>query len=260
MPFLKLCGNRLIKGASLDPCWLNNTRPMQIDDLILLIHPILAVTLVFPILGVVTHRAWQTRQRRLQMADGGKSKLPPLVGTEHVTIGRWLAGAVVGISLLGMLHPTLKNLIAKQVWPQAPFQVVFIVLLYGLTIASLIFLYRARTKLWRGTFATLTGMGLVILACQDGIYRRDHEWFVSHFYYGVTAALLMVFSVAIVADIYQDRTNRWRNTHIVLNSIALVLFLGQGITGSRDLLEIPLGWQKAHLGSCDFVAQKCPKP
>jgi hypothetical protein len=33
----------------------------------------------------------------------------------------------------------------------------------------------------------------------------------------------------------------WRRVHIALNSIAMLLFLLQGITGVRDLLEIPVG-------------------
>ena len=48
----------------------------------------------------------------------------------------------------------------------------------------------------------------------------------------------MIFSLAIVKDIYKDKSNRWRNAHIILNCFALLLFMGQGITGARDLLEI----------------------
>jgi hypothetical protein len=48
----------------------------------------------------------------------------------------------------------------------------------------------------------------------------------------------MVFSLAIVEDIYKDKSNRWRNFHIILNCVALLLFVGQGFTGSRDLFEI----------------------
>jgi hypothetical protein len=110
--------------------------------------------------------------------------------------------------------------------------------MFAATIASLVFLYRAREQHWRGIFATLTGMGLVVLGCQDGVFRRTNEWYWSHYYIGITSALLMVFSLAIVEDIYQDRSNRWRNVHIILNCIALLLFIGQGMTGTRDLFEI----------------------
>ncbi|HEY9609919.1 MAG TPA: DUF4079 family protein [Allocoleopsis sp.] len=38
--------------------------------------------------------------------------------------------------------------------------------------------------------------------------------------------------------IYKDRSNGWRNVHIILNCFALLLFIGQGMTGTRDLFEI----------------------
>ncbi|HEY9666707.1 MAG TPA: DUF4079 domain-containing protein [Coleofasciculaceae cyanobacterium] len=76
----------------------------------------------------------------------------------------------------------------------------------------------------------------------------------------MTAALLMIFSLAIASDIYKDRSNRWRYVHIILSCAALHLFLGQGITGTRDLLEIPLSWQKSHIYQCDFVNKTCPQP
>jgi hypothetical protein len=106
-------------------------------------------------------------------------------------------------------------------------------------------LYQARQQLSRGVLATLTGgVALAVWGFQDGIFRRDDEWLVSHFYYGFTAALLMVFSLAIVPEIYQKRSHRRRKIHTVLSCIALLLFLPQGVTGSRDLWEIPLIWQK----------------
>ncbi len=179
---------------------------VEINDAILLLHPAIAVLFVLPLIGMVINLAWQTRQRRLQNAGGGKSKIPPVVGP-----------------------------------------VLFIVLLFAATIASLFFLYRAEQRLWRGVFATLTGAGLIVLGCQDGVFRRTNEWYVSHYYIGITAAMLMIFPLAIVPDIYKDRSNRWRIAHTVLNCIALLLFVGQGMTGTRDLLEIPLGWQEPYV-------------
>ncbi|MEG4443589.1 DUF4079 domain-containing protein [Microcoleus sp. AT9_B5] len=85
---------------------------------------------------------------------------------------------------------------------------------------------------------------------KDGIFRRDGECLVSHFY-GIAATLLMVFSRAITPEFYRDRSHRWRKIYTVLNCIALLLFLGQRVTGSRDLLEIRLNWQKARVYQCD---------
>jgi Protein of unknown function (DUF4079) len=233
---------------------------MELADFLGLIHPAIAVFFVFPLIGMVVNFAWATRQRRLQTLDSGKSKIPTVVGVEHRRLGNWLTGAVVGLALVGLSYPIGKNIIKNQLWNKEIFQVVFILLMFAATIASLVLLYRAKQALWRGVFATLTGAGLVILGCQDGVFRRTNEWYWSHYYFGIAAALLMIFSLAIVPDIYKDRSNRWRIVHTILNSIALLLFIGQGMTGTRDLLEIPLSWQEPYIYQCDFVKKACPTP
>ncbi|HEY9738242.1 MAG TPA: DUF4079 domain-containing protein [Trichocoleus sp.] len=224
-------------------------------DLLRLIHPILAVAYVFPLIGIATYFAVQTRQRRLAVAAKEKTQVNATVGREHTQIGRWLAGSVVGLVLVGLAHPIFKYLNNNQVWVSDPFQGTFIVLMFALTIAALVFLYRAQTRLWRAVFATLTGAGLIILGCQDGVFRRTYEWYVSHYYFGMAAALLMIFSLAILPDIYKSR--RWRLVHVVLNSVALLLFISQGVTGTRDLLEIPLHWQEPFIYQCDFANKVC---
>ena len=233
---------------------------MEFKDFMALLHPILAVAIVFPMLGVVLNMGWQTMQRRKQVAIDTKSKIPPVVGPEHVKVGRILSGSVVGVTLLGLAYPIFEHIWSKQVWSKNSFQVIFIVLMFVATVTSLVMLYQATPALWRGIFATLTGTGLVILGTQDGVYRRTNEWYWSHYYIGITAALIMVFSLAIIEDIYKDRSNRWRTIHVILNSIAVLLFLGQGMTGTRDLLEIPLNWQKPYIYTCDFTNKTCPKP
>lgn len=243
---------------------------MNAEDFAGLIHPTLAVVFVFPLIGIVVNYALQTRQRRLQSKEGAKSKIPPSVGTAHLKLGRWLTNSVVVLALIGVAHPIFTKMAKNQVWAQDSLRAWFIVLMFGATLASLFFLNRAAAKLWRGVFATLTGMGLIVLGSQPEVYRRGeifdfatkqwftNEWYASHYYFGVTAALLMIFSLAIFPDIYKDKTNRWRKTHVILNSIAVLLFISQGMTGTRDLLEIPLGWQETHLYKCDFVNKVCP--
>jgi len=228
---------------------------MEFRDVILLLHPAIAVLVVFPLIGIIINRALQVRQRRLQTLATGKSKIPPTVGQEHTQLGRWLTGAVVGIVLIAFANDIFGNILDKQVWTKAPFQVVFIGLLFVAALASLYLLYQAKEKNWRGIFATLTGMGLVVLGCQDGIYRKTDQWYISHYYYGLTAAVLMIFSLSILPDIYKDKTNRWRKVHIILSSIALLLFIGQGITGTRALLEVPLTWQEPYINM--LYEQKC---
>jgi hypothetical protein len=230
---------------------------MELSDFVTLIHPAIAVIFVFPLIGNVVNFAWAARQRRLQTKAKVKSKIPPVVGAEHKRLGDWLTASVVGLTLLGVGHPIAENIIKQQLLSKSPFQVVFIILLFAATIASLVFLYKAKKKQWRATFATLTGIGIVILGCQDGVFRRTNEWYWSHYYYGIAASLLMVFSLAIVPEIYRDKTNKWRIIHTSVNTFALLLFIGQGMTGVRDLLEIPLSWQKPFVFQCDFTNKTC---
>lgn len=217
---------------------------MKFENFILIVHPFLAIILVFPLLGISLHYAWQTRQRRLQLvAEGGKSKIAPTVGREHVQIGRWLAGTVIGVTLVALVYSIIWGsggwLDKAKESKLDNFQVTFITLMVFATTASFVLLYRARIPLWRIVFSVLTTMGLIILGSQDGVWRLSDQWYWSHYYIGLAAAILMIISLAIVEEIYRDRSNGWRTAHIVLNCIAVLLFLGQAITGSRDLLDIP---------------------
>ena len=51
---------------------------------------------------------------------------------------------------------------------------------------------------------------------------------------------------------------RLRRLHVTASVLAELLFVMQGITGTRDLLEIPLSWQKPAVYACDFDLQSCP--
>lgn len=232
---------------------------MTAADLLRLIHPALAATVVLPLIGIVSYFAWETRQRRLKTAAGHKTKIPPGVGPEHAKLGRILTGAVVGIALLGIGHPVIKTLIKNDTWADHPFQVIFIGLIGLATLASLVMLYSAKANdpLWRAIFAGLSSAGVVILGFQEGVFRRDSEWYVSHFYFGITVTILMIISLAVLPEIYKDRSQRWRRIHALLNTVALLLFIGQGMTGVRDLLEIPLTWQEPFIYQCDFANQTC---
>ncbi len=235
---------------------------MTFVDILAIVHPALVVIFVFPLIGIVVNYAWQTYQRRIQSKQGKKTKIPPLVGRSHVDLGKWLAASVVVAVLIALSYAMTYG--GNGFVDQAKagnlklFSVIFVVLILIATISSLVFLYQARQPLWRGVFATLTGMGLVLLGVQDGVWRNTPQWYWSHYYYGIVAAFLMIFSLAITPDIYQDRTNRWRYAHIILNCFALLVFVGLGITGTRDLLEIPLSWQKPHIYQCDFENFTCP--
>lgn len=215
---------------------------MKLVDFLLIIHPVTAVICIFPLIGIVSYFAGQTRQKRLRTLNLNlnkkKSEILTLVGRKHVFMGRWLSGSVVGVSLLGLAYPIGENIINNRLWSNNLFFFLFILTMFAVTIAALVILQKTRQKHWRVVFATLTGIGLVILGFQDGVFRRDSQWYMSHFYFGILVTLLMIFSLAILENIYQDCSNRWRSVHIILNCLALLLFIAQGITGIRDVLEI----------------------
>lgn len=120
--------------------------------MILLLHPAIAVIVVFPLIGIVVNRALQVRQRRLQTATDGKSKIPPVVGQEHVKLGRTLTGSVVGIVLIAFAFDIFSNILEKQVWTKAPFQVILVALFFIAAIASLALLYKAGDRLSASDF------------------------------------------------------------------------------------------------------------
>jgi len=248
---------------------------LELTDYLRIAHPSLTVMVVFPLIGIVVSMAWQTRQRRLATKDEGKSKIPPIVGFEHVKYGKWLAGAVVVTSLLGLTHPTARFFVRAlytpewnaEAWNKLQGELFITVAFFVVTAISLAFLYFARNRLWSIVFGILTTVGILLIGFQDkifrpdmaygAIFRRDDAWFLSHFYFGITAAVLMVVSLVMIQDIYRDRSNRFRWAHIILNSFAFLLFLGQGFTGARDLLEIPLSWQEPFVYGCDYPNKTC---
>ncbi|MGB3533076.1 MAG: DUF4079 domain-containing protein [Microcoleaceae cyanobacterium] len=216
---------------------------MELKDMMALVHPALAVAVVFPAIGMAVNFAWQTRQRRLQnLQPDVKSKIPPVVGREHLKIGRWLTGSVVGVSLIALAASVTFKGVFKDFSADKMPEAIFVVLMFVATITSLVFLYKAKPNqpLWRGIFAALSSAGLIILGAQDGVWRLSDQWYISHYYYGVAASILMIISLAIVPEIYKNKN--WRVAHIGLNCIALLLFFGQAVTGSRDLFQIPGSW------------------
>ncbi|WP_259723691.1 DUF4079 domain-containing protein [Synechococcus sp. CS-1332] len=73
---------------------------------------------------------------------------------------------------------------------------------------------------------------------------------------GISLVGLMLFSVACRPKTL--RHFRWRRLRISAKALAALIFLAQGLTGPRDLLEIPLSWQKATVYACDYTAMRCP--
>jgi Protein of unknown function (DUF4079) len=207
---------------------------LSAKDTILLLHPVLAIIVVFPLLGIVIQRGWQVRQKRTNKTDEIKSS--PSIGKEHVQIGRCLVVATIGITLLSLDRAIYSTLLAKSAGIGAG---VLILLLNLSILAGLIALFRARRQQHRWIWAAFAGIGMMVLGAQDGVYRRDAEWYVSHFYYGMTASLIAITAVAMQSLIYAPQGQNWRKLHVGLNVVMVLLFIFQAISGTRDLLEIP---------------------
>ena len=224
-------------------------------DWLWILHPALAVVVVYPLLGLVMSLAWQTRQRRV-----AKQKHPPTVGRDHSDVGRWLAASVVWLVLIA-----LAVSIASKV-PLADFAggvtraAQLLVVLLG-TSASLIALWRCQAAVFRFSFSVLTFIGVLALGAQPEVWRVSDDLFSSgfwqsHYWSGVAVTGLMLLSLSARREITRDL--RVRRLHVTASILAAVLFLMQGVTGTRDLLEIPLSWQKPAVYRCDFVLQTCP--
>ncbi|MCG9886946.1 MAG: DUF4079 domain-containing protein [Cyanobacteria bacterium] len=233
-------------------------------DWLMIVHPTLSVALIFPLLGIVVRYAWQTRQRRLRQGGGGPGSIPATAGPDHVRLGRWLAYGVVGVTLVAygfILFVWKFNVLDGQLWGDRGGIFALQLALMGVTVGSMALLTRSRSRLWRIVFAALASLGVLVLGGQEGVYHRSEEWYISHYYYGVAVAILMIGSIAITPEIYRDRTHRWRIAHSLINALALLLFIGQGLTGSRDLLEISLSWQTPVINAqCDWANKTCTVP
>ncbi len=230
---------------------------MQSVDWLWLIHPALAVVLVYPLLGMVLRLAQQTRDRRLNQA-----KHPPTVGRDHADLGKWLAGSVVAIVLLAeaVVIATKHSLSSFEGGVGRLALLLLVLVGSGVALAAL---WRVKRPVYRASFALLCWAGVITLGLQPEVFRLcdnplDPAFWQSHFWGGVGLSGLMLFSVACRPEIHKHL--RWRRLHVSANALAALIFMAQGISGPRDLLEIPLNWQKATLYRCDFEARTCPAP
>jgi hypothetical protein len=224
-------------------------------DWLWILHPFLAVVLVYPLVGVVVRLAVQTRARRLK-----NQKLPVTVGRDHSDLGRWLAAAVVLLVLvaLSVVIGTKAPLVQFEGGLARAIQLLLV--LFG-TIVSLLALWRCTRPGLRLAFSLITWAGVLGLGAQPEVWRLSDNPFTpafwqSHYWAGVGVTGLMLFSLGARAEILRDI--RIRRLHVTANVLADLLFLTQGLTGTRDLLEIPLSWQKSTIYRCDFNAKSCP--
>ena len=228
---------------------------LQTVDWLTLLHPVLAVVLVYPLLGMVLRLAAQTRDRRLNQA-----KLPPTVGREPADLGQCLATAVVGIVLLALAVVILTKH-PLSAFQGGPGRLGLLLLVLLGSVVALVVLWRAKHPLYRASFALLCWAGVLALGMQSEVYRLGDnpfqgDFWQSHYWGGAGLTGLMLFSVASRPEVTKQL--RWRRLHVSANVLAALLFLGQGISGTRSLLEIPLSWQKPAIQACNFKTNSCP--
>jgi len=225
-------------------------------DWLWILHPTLAVVLIYPLIGVVVRLGIQTKARRV---DG--AKLPPATGRDHADLGRWLSAGVVAISLVALTVVIATDAPPSQFPGGAARACQLLLVLVG-TLLALITLWRATEKATRLAFALITWAGVISLGAQPEVFRLSDnpfqaEFWQSHYWAGVAVVGLMLFSLGARPEILREL--RWRRLHVSANLLAAVLFVIQGMTGTRDLLEIPLHWQKSTLETCNWTTHVCPQ-
>ena len=224
-----------------------------------LLHPVLVILFVYPVVGATIRLGILVREKRL-----GITQQPALVPREHADHGRWLTAGVVVAVLIALVY----SLLSKAVEPGAAFaggsaRLGLLMVVAAGTLVALLALLKVKQPALRASFTLLIWAGLLGLGSQPEIWRLSDNPFSpafwgSHYWSGVLLTGLLLFNLAARPEI--TRRPFWRRLHIASNLLVMVLLAVQAITGSRDLLEIPLSWQKPAIYRCDFQNRTCPEP
>ena len=228
---------------------------MELIDWLWIVHPALAVVVIYPLTGMIVFLGRQTRQRRV---DG--ARLPATVARDHRDLGKWLATGIVTVVLVAIT----VSILTKSFWSDPGQQVLraaSLLLVLAGTVVALLVLWRVQQRWQRILFALLTWAGVLGLGAQPEVWRVSDDpgtfaFWTSHYWTGMGLVALTLFSMAISPE--TTRRLAWRQVHLTAGGMAAVLFLVQGISGTKDLLEIPLSWQKPAIYQCDFSARRCP--
>jgi hypothetical protein len=224
-----------------------------------LLHPVLVILFVYPVVGATIRLGILVREKRL-----GITQQPALVPREHADHGRWLTAGVVVAVLIALVY----SFLSKAAEPGAAFaggaaRLALLMVVAAGTLVALLALLKVKQPALRASFTLLTWAGLLGLGSQPEIWRLSDNPFSaafwsSHYWSGVLLTGLLLFNLAARPEI--TRRPAWRRLHIASNLLVMVLLAVQAITGSRDLLEIPLSWQKPAIHRCDFQSRICPEP
>ena len=229
-------------------------------DWLALLHPVLVILFVYPVVGATIRLGILVREKRL-----GITSQSDLVPVEHAAHGAWVTGGVVVAVLIALLHSLVASGWALgPAFPGGLPRVLLLGLVGGCTLAALVALLRVRRAAFRAGFALLCWAGLLGLGSQPEIWRLSDNPFSagfwsSHYWSGVLLSGLLLFTTAARPEII--RMPRLRRLHLTLNLLVMVLLAVQAITGSRELLEMPLSRQIPSILSCDpLPTRSCPPP
>ena len=226
-------------------------------DWLSLVHPALVILFVYPVIGATVHLGILVRERRL-----GITQQPARVTAEHSDHGRWLTAGVVVAVLIALGYSFVSRFSAEPAaFAGGVARLALLCLVAAGALVSLVALWRVRRPLWRATFALLCWAGLLGLGSQGEIWRLSDNpltgaFWASHYWAGMLLTGLLLGTTAARPEI--QRSLRLRRLHISAAVLIGLLLAVMAITGCRDLLEIPLSWQKPAIYSCDFNARRCP--
>jgi hypothetical protein len=231
---------------------------MSAIDWFALLHPVLVILFVYPVAGATIRLGILVRERRL-----GVTQQLPAVNREHADHGRWLTTGVVSAVLVALVYSFLNAAsLPGGALAGGPLRLVGLFVGAGGTLLLLLALLSVKRATLRAVFGLLTWAALLALGSQPEIWRLSDQplsiaFWGSHYWAGVLLAGLMLFTLAARPEITHLR--RWRRLHLLANGLMLVLLAVLAITGCRDLLEIPLSWQKPAIARCDVARQVCPE-
>jgi len=225
-------------------------------DWLALLHPVLVILFVYPVVGATIRLGILVREKRL-----GITTQPDLVPVEHAAHGAWVTAGVVAAVLIALLYALLAHGLAAGALSGGLPRTLLLALAAAGSLAALVALLRARRAALRASFALLCWAGLLSLGSQPEIWRLSDNPFSgafwgSHYWSGALLCGLLLFTTAARPEII--RLPRLRRLHLGLNLLVMVLLAVQAITGSRDLLEMPLSWQTPAILRCDPQARRCP--
>ena len=228
-------------------------------DWLALLHPVLVILFVYPVVGATIRLGILVREKRL-----GITHQPDLVPVEHAAHGAWVTAGVVVAVWIALLYSLLAHgLAAGSALAAGLPRLLLLGLAAAGSLAALLALLRVRRAALRASFALLCWAGLLGLGGQPEIWRLSDNplsggFWSSHYWSGALLTGLLLFTTAARPEI--RRLPRLRRLHLGLNLLVMVLLAVQAITGSRDLLQMPLSWQTPAILRRDPLARRCPLP